>query len=78
MKQPCAVQARLSEALEEATQRIHAAAADRNLALKENRNAGPYAVAVAAARADFSRAIKKLKAHKETHGCEPQSRRKKL
>jgi len=78
MKQLCATQSRLSEALEEATQRLYAAEADRNLASKESSNVGPYAVAVAAARADFSRAVKRLEAHKKSHRCEPQPRRKKL
>jgi len=78
VKQPCTVQSGLSEAPEEATQRFYAAGAERNLAAKEKRNVGPYTTALAAARADLSRAIKKLNAHKESHGCDPQPRRKKL
>jgi hypothetical protein len=78
MKQPCAVQSRLSEALEEATQRFYAAGVNRNLAQKEKRNVGPQAAELAAARADLSRAIKKLNAHKKMHGCDPQPLRKPL
>jgi hypothetical protein len=78
VKQPCAEQSRLSEALEEATQRFYGAGADRNLALKEKRNVGPYAAALALARADVSRARKKLNAHKKTHNCDPQPLKKKV
>jgi hypothetical protein len=78
VKRPCEVQSRLSEALEEATQKFYAAMANRNLALKEKRNIGPHATALAVARADVSRARKKLKAHKQTHACDPQPLRKKI
>lgn len=78
MKQPCAEQFRLAEALEEATQRFYAAGADRNVALKEKCNVGPYTTALALARADVSRARKKLNAHKEIHGCDPQPLKKKI
>lgn len=47
----------LIEALEDATQRLYSAGADRK--------------ALSGARADFSGAIKKLKAHKKIHGCDP-------
>jgi len=78
VKQPCAEQFRLSEALEEAIQRFYAAGADRNLALKEKRSVGPSATALALARADVSRARKKLNAHKKIHGCDPQPLKKKI
>ena len=78
MKQPCAEQFRLSEALEEATQRFYAAGAGRNVALKEKRNVGPYTTALALARADVSRARKKLNAHKKVHLCDPQPLKKKI
>ncbi len=78
MEEPCAEQSRLSEALEEATLRFYAAGADRNLALKEKCNVGPYSEALASARAEVSRARKKLKAHKKVHGCDPQPLKKKI
>jgi hypothetical protein len=59
-------------------QRFYAAGAERNLALKDNRNVGPYATALALARADVSRARKKLNAHKKIHGCDPQPLKKKI
>jgi hypothetical protein len=78
VNEPCAIQSGLSEAVEEATQRMNSAGAERYAAMKEDRNAGPYAVELAAARADYSQAIKKLKAHKKSHGCDPQPRKKKI
>lgn len=78
MKQPCAEQFRLCEALEEATQRFYAAGAGRDLALKEKRNVGPYATVLARARADVSLARKKLNAHKKTHSCDPLPLKKKI
>jgi hypothetical protein len=78
MKQPCPLQSSLAETLEEAEQRFDAAKVDWYLSLKDNGNIGPHAGAlVAAARADTSRARKKLKAHKASHGCDPQPLRKK-
>jgi hypothetical protein len=77
MKEPCPLQSSLVEALEDALQRFDAAKAEWYLSLKDNIDVGPYAVAFAAARADISRAHQKLKAHKESHGCDPQPLRKK-
>ena len=78
MKQPCSEQFRLSEALEDAIQGFNAAGAERNLALKEKRDLGLTATALALARSDVSRARKKLKAHTETHGRDPQPLKKKI
>jgi hypothetical protein len=66
---PCAERSRFSEAVATAINKLYWAKAEHDRAIKEKRDAKPYAFLLTRARIDERHAVKALEQHRKQHGC---------
>ena len=65
----CTKRSRLSQAVATAVQKVYSAKAEHDRAIKEKRDAKPYAFLLTRARIDERHAVQALDQHKKEHGC---------